>query len=130
MKIRNGFVSNSSSSNFIVIGRPAKLNEIKDDHVMFLGRWLGDGQDWFRPDPEMISYMLEFGIPENDIIDLIYVIKTFREDGSMSLQEIKDLAKEMEKDPNLKSITFYALETDYHPTNDMEYFKSRYYPEE
>ena len=48
MKIRNGYVSNSSSSSFLIIGRKIDYNDIKDEDLIYVeGKELCDGKDIF-----------------------------------------------------------------------------------
>ena len=57
MKIRVGFVSNSSSSSFVVFGKEVGIDEIDDLHVKFYGYNGSEGSHFFRPTDEMIEYM-------------------------------------------------------------------------
>jgi hypothetical protein len=57
MVIRQGFVSNSSSSSFVIFHRGAKLEEIDDEHVKIMGDYLSEGRDYFRPDEMTIKYL-------------------------------------------------------------------------
>lgn len=62
MKVRSGFVSNSSSSSFVVVGfrrpadeaeNPAYSNYLYDDDTIIVGEILAQGYCYF--DPEEIS---------------------------------------------------------------------------
>lgn len=49
MKIRNGFVSNSSSSSFVIIGKPIKQSEIteemlKEKKISAIGGYIEEGR--------------------------------------------------------------------------------------
>ena len=69
MKIRNGFVSNSSSSSFIILGSgAAPLNRAQtveflksnpDANILVVGASLGDGDDIFFLDKERVDFILD-----------------------------------------------------------------------
>jgi len=61
VKIRNGFVSNSSSSSFVILGAtvsPQSLSEadIVDHDIRIWGKSLSDGFDLISLTPTMFSY--------------------------------------------------------------------------
>ena len=71
MKIRNGFVSNSSSSSFVCIGKNINANDITDDmlknkdiEIMCIGKHhICDGQDVFRlQDISLFKFIKEYGL--------------------------------------------------------------------
>lgn len=54
MKVRCGFVSNSSSSSFLIIGESIQFSDIKDGDLVYVeGRKLNDGVDVFKLTPEI-----------------------------------------------------------------------------
>ena len=64
MKVRTGFVSNSSSSSFINIGRKATQEDFKTDKDIFiLGDYLNEGQEVISVDAELRKYIVENGMP-------------------------------------------------------------------
>ncbi len=68
MKVRNGFVSNSSSSSFMIAYRNASVDEIDDPKVLIKGGYASEGECLFRPDKDMIDYIKSNGKGDYDII--------------------------------------------------------------
>lgn len=72
MKVRTGFVSNSSSSSFLLLVKDARANVMDwtpdiisymeknpDDDVLVIGKSLSDGYDIFVPNKKMREFLIK-----------------------------------------------------------------------
>ncbi|MCF7924311.1 MAG: hypothetical protein K9L64_04290 [Candidatus Izimaplasma sp.] len=119
MKIRTGFVSNSSSSSFVITGRDIKFDEIDFNNlnnIKVRGQYLCDGQDIFNLTQEIY-----------DVInaDRSYLSQlNFIEQYNTLCDEYNDSVKE---DIIIhKGTKVYLLDSDYHGTADVESFIRTY----
>ena len=72
MKTRIGFVSNSSSSSFVIIGRKISMSDIKKEKefVYLMGDYFGEGQDIVELNDEMKDYIFA----NEDIFDCYHFV--------------------------------------------------------
>ena len=121
MKVRNGFVSNSSSSSFVVYGRSATINEIDDPHVrvrMYEG-W--EGECYFEPNKEIKDFIKEQG---GGRFHLVYEYFSFSEEETMSQ---KKLMEKIAFIPSNERIKIECFQKDYYEPEDIENFKRMAY---
>ncbi len=121
MKIRLGFVSNSSSSSFIIIHTPINnlTDEIIDDErLRICGDFLSEGYDLFKPDTLTRKYLKN---PDNDrrYLEFYLVDRMISEDDPDSRIEASDIGKKV-----------FSINVDYCSTPngelDFENFEGRY----
>lgn len=139
MKTRNGFVSNSSSSSFIVIYKPTTIAQLDDPDFTVVGKGLCDGIDFFTPNTEMKNYIRENhsegrNFYANKKIDLVnnryvrFIIKKLMlNEGESSLADLIELIK---NDSKAKDFMIEAFEVDYHTTESLDDLKYHYGKEE
>jgi hypothetical protein len=100
MKTRNSFVSNSSTSSFILVGIPITVDLLTEHHIIedgksefktiVIGKWLGDGLDVFSlSEPEQLNFIKDYPelfskayidckyITESSIIPLNMIVEKF-----------------------------------------------------
>lgn len=96
MKLRNGFVSNSSSSSFVIIGKIINngtsyesLREISKKGELYVkGDYLSDGVDFFQMDEKMLKVWKDKRLSK--MITLYQVYKMVEEEGIINRIDVPE----------------------------------------
>ena len=117
MKTRNGFVSNSSSSSFVILGK--KLFDIEEatdavhagKDVRAIGTCLSDGMDIFKVSPGMIKLIKEFDVK----LTCYEAYAAISEEGGNVILPA-----------GVKTLDVFVCNADYHATDSESEFRKRY----
>ncbi|MFA5312472.1 MAG: hypothetical protein WC375_04015 [Methanomassiliicoccales archaeon] len=119
MKVRNGFVSNSSSSSFALIGISIPIYQLKPTDIKktiyVVGRWNGDGADVFSIENED---MLKFVQEHQEYFRHVFVEARLIDESSPLSCTRKDLPS--------KVFTILTGSRDHHGSECLADLQSRY----
>jgi len=130
--MRLSFVTNSSSSSFIVVGKSVSLEDIdlSNGEYLFMGKQLCDGLDIVNIDTDILNYLKSHVHNEYRELRLgeyyVSLLKSFMiksdedDDCLFTIKELKQYVKEDE------SFQIISVEKDYHGSYDVDGLKYNY----
>mgnify|MGYP001158032042 CR=1 FL=1 len=117
MKIRTSYVSNSSSSSYIIQGKRIYSEDVNRDNfkeIYVFGNWINDGQDVFKLSDIFMDFE-EFMVYEPALNDnRMVIVKTIECEVDMGVPICKDAE------------AIFVVDKDYHSTQNMDEFTERY----
>jgi len=130
MKRRLGFVSNSSSSSFLILGREIDINEvtskmIKKKKIMVLGYDLSDGQDVFQiSSAEILAFMK--ALNNSYLGHDISILETYVMNNTDEPDIEFDVELFLEKLPKKGKVKLITCWKDYTSSDSLDLLLSRY----
>jgi len=135
MKTRNGFVSNSSSSSYIVFAsNNIELEQIEKEDidkglVYCHGRDLGEGFDFFQVTLPIYKFLFDRNIQyDNRISDMSFKKIYYHQDSETSGLFTKKMIMAILNDiPEDVSFSVESIETSYHSSSSVKEVRDRYF---